>query len=138
MNLIHTKILTSDRLYQAAYYYAEASLTQQVELLCNNMEVLYKDPEITSREYFLFKLLDTPIIPPDFRDYMGEMVKISISCEKNEAVSDIDELILVSKCTIGRITRSVKATIHVLWTDPREPTFSLNHTNFSIIGWEEI
>ena len=40
MDRVHLKILSSERTHQAAYYYAEAGLTQQIEILRNKMELL--------------------------------------------------------------------------------------------------
>ena len=42
MDQVHSKIISADKIHQAAFYFAEAGLTQQVEIICNNMESLYK------------------------------------------------------------------------------------------------
>jgi len=138
MDKVHLKILSTDKLYQAVYYFAEAGLTHQIEILCNHMESLYKDPKVISRQSFLAKLLETPITPPEFQDYLGQKVKINISCKFNNNVSGKDELILVSTCSIGNIKRSIKATIHVLWRDPKDPDFKLDNSCFYIAEWSEI
>lgn len=137
MDNIHLKILSADKLYQAAYYFAEAGLTQQIEIICNNMESLYKDPTVKSRDSFLAKLLETPINPPEFKDYLGRKVKINITYKINSNVNGKDQLILVSTCSIGDIRRSIKATIHVLWRDPKDPDFELDHSCFYIAEWGE-
>ncbi|NLN42522.1 MAG: hypothetical protein GX160_11250 [Clostridiales bacterium] len=137
MDQVHSKILSADKLYQAAYYFAEAGLTQQIEIFCNTMESLYKDPSVISRQSFLAKLLETPIKSPEFQDYLGRKVKINIICSINSNVSGKDELILVSTCSIGDIKRSIKATIHVLWRDPQDPDYKLDNSSFSIAEWAE-
>ena len=137
MDQVHSKIISADKIHQAAYYFAEAGLTQQVEIICNNMESLYKDPTVISRQSFLAKLLKTPINPPQFEDYLGQQVKIKITCKINSNVMGKDELILVSTCSIGNINRSAKAAIHVLWRDPKDPDFKLDHSCFYIAEWGE-
>ncbi|NLI60864.1 MAG: hypothetical protein GX375_05480 [Clostridiales bacterium] len=137
MDIVHMKILSSDKLYQAAYYYAEAGLTQQIENLCNNMEQLYKDPKVVSRQSFLMRLLQTPINPPKFEDYEGKEVKVNITCKRNNSVLNKDEIVIISTCRIGNINRSVKASVHVVWRDPNEEDFKLDHSSFYISEWIE-
>lgn len=138
MDRVHLKILSSERTHQAAYYYAEAGLTQQIEILRNKMELLYRDPRTDCKDALLAGILGTPIIAPEFEDFDGEKVKLKITCIKNKAVKNRDELILMSICSIGEISRSVRALVEIKWTDPGEPDFKLDHTNFTIVGWEEI
>ncbi|MFY9178072.1 MAG: PilX N-terminal domain-containing pilus assembly protein [Caldicoprobacterales bacterium] len=138
MDQVHLKILASDKLHQAAYYFAEAGLTQQMEVFRNNMESLYKDPKVKSRQSFLANLLATPIKPPEFNDYLNHKVKINITSKINSNVLGKDELILVSTCSIGNIKRSIKAVIHVQWRDPNDPDFKLDHSCFYITEWVEV
>ena len=137
MDMVHMKILSSDKLYQSAYYYAEAGLTQQVEILCNNMELLYKDPEIIDRDLFLMRLLATAVKTPKFEEFIGEEIDIKITCMYNGRVSDKDELVMVSTCNIGNVKRSVKAVIHIQWVDPNMPDFKIDDTCFYIAEWGE-
>lgn len=137
MDLVQMKILTSDKIYQSAYYYAEAGLTQQIELLCSNMEQLYKDPKVISRQSFLTRLLETPIVPPTFDDYGGQRVKINITCKRNNTTTNKDEIVLVSTCSIGKVKRSVKGIVHVQWRDPNDDDFIIDDSSFSIVEWGE-
>lgn len=138
MDMVHLKILSSEKAHQAAYYYAEAGLSHHIEILKNKMEYLYTDPRIDCADALLLGLIETPVIAPEFEDFDGEKVKLKITCIKNKAVKDRDELILMSICTIGKISRSVRALVEIRWEDPGEPDFQLDHTNFSIVRWEEI
>ena len=78
MDRVHLKILSSERTHQAAYYYAEAGLTQQIEILRNKMELLYRDPRTDCKDALLAGILGTPIIAPEFEDFDGEKVKLKL------------------------------------------------------------
>lgn len=138
MDLININIVSSDKLYQAAYYYAEAGLMHQTEAMCQNMEELYKGSESRNRNAFLYSMQRTPINPPQFGDYQGHNIKVTITCKKKDLPLINDEFIIISTCKIGKITRSIKATICTIWSDPSDEDFRLDHSTFSIIGWEEI
>ncbi|HZJ57325.1 MAG TPA: PilX N-terminal domain-containing pilus assembly protein [Clostridia bacterium] len=138
MDKVQMKILSTDKVYQASYYYAEAGLTQHIEILRMNMEQLYKDPRTDGRDALLAGLIRVPATTPEFSDYGGEKVKLKVTCIKNKAVIHRDELIIMSICDIGKISCSVKAIVEVRWMDPLDPNFRLDDTSLSIVGWEEI
>lgn len=138
MDIIHLNIVDSDKLYQAAYYYAEAGILQQIETMRSSMEELYNDPNINDRTTFLISIFKTPINPPEFDDYLGERVRITITCKKNEKTPGNDEFIIISTCKLGKITRSIKAKVCTVWMDPNDVEFKLDNNIFSIVAWEEL
>lgn len=137
IDTVHMKILSSEKIHQRAYYYAESGLIQQIELLRSNVDQLYLNSEIASRDSFFLGILDTPIITPEFEN-CEEEVGLKVTIKKSNDPNVKDGFILFSICTIGKIQRAVRAIVEIKWVDPEDPDFRLDHKNFSIIGWEEV
>lgn len=137
MDSNHVRIINNDKIFQASYYFAEAGLQQQVEILHNHIENIYYDPWIRSRDSFFVKVMETPIIAPVFEDFEGKKVVITITLKKSKSSEYGDEVTIVSRCRIGNIKRSVLGRVQVTWKDPRDEDFVLDDTIFSIVEWRE-
>lgn len=138
MTTIHIRIGAADDFHQAAYYFAEAALQNQIEVMANHMESLYRDREnIRTRSHFYNNMLKTPIQTISFEPYKGQQVNLKITMRHENGQNGSVYFIIFSSCTIGKIKRTLKARVDVLWQDPQSPEFKLDRTSFHISQWGE-
>jgi len=138
MTTIHVRIGAADDFYQAAYYFAEAGLQNQIEVMANHMESLYRDGEnVKTRNHFYNKMLDTPIQTISFEPYKGQQVNMKITIRREGVHNSAVCFTIFSSCTIGKVKRTVKARVDVLWQDPQSTEFKLDKSNFHISQWGE-
>lgn len=138
MTTIHTRIGAADDLHQAAYYFAEAGLQNQIELMVNYMEFLYRDGQyVHTRNHFYNKISNIPIQTLLFEPYKGQQVNSKITIRREGIHNSAICFTIYSSCTIANIKRTVKARVNVLWEDPQSPGFKLDKNNFYISHWGE-
>lgn len=136
INLTHLDILKKQKYYEAAYYYAEAGLINQIDTFIDDIEELYNIPVINIDNYEE-QLGETNIIKTEFDDYYGEKVNITTQITYKECKNDQFILYISSKCNLGEIERNLIATIQFPWKDPKHENFYFNSDDFIIKEWKE-
>ena len=138
MTVIHIEIGKAQDLHQAAYYFAEAGLQNQIEVMANHMELLYRNGSTAyNKNDFYISMINVPIEPISFKPYKGHQVKLRIIKNYKRFANGSVRFTIYSRCIIGEIERALKAKIDILWEDPSEPEFKLDEDNFRIIQYGE-
>jgi len=138
MTFVHSRIAIADDYHKAAYYYAEAGLQHQLEVIANYMESLYRDSSIANdRNAFYNRLLHSPVQTLSFQPYKGQQVSLEITKNYEGIWNDAIRFTIYSSCTVGNIKRILKARLEILWIDPQTQEFQLNKSHFRISQYGE-
>ena len=138
MTIVHSRIAIADDYHQAAYYFAEAGLQHQLEVMANYMEDLYRDDSIANnRNDFYNSLVHLPIQVPSFQPYKGQQVSLEITKNYEGIWNDAIRFTIYSSCKVGNAKRILKARLEILWRDPQTQEFHLNKSHFRISQYGE-
>lgn len=139
MTVLYLQVGKADKFHQAAYYYAEAGLQNQIEVMANYMESLYRESpaSLDRNDFYNSMVLHTPIQALSFEEYDGQHVILEIKNKYEGMRNGAAQFTIYSTCTIGKIKRTVKAKVSVRWENPQNSEFGLYKSNFEISQWGE-